>query len=74
DAAVAALRAGAPLAPTLDAARATILAGGFAEVEYLELRRAEDLAPLEALTAPARLLAAAWIGGVRLIDNFAAPL
>lgn len=67
--AVAALRAGAPLGPTLAAARAAILAGGFTEVEYLELRRAEDLAPLEGLTAPARLLVAAWIGGVRLIDN-----
>jgi pantoate--beta-alanine ligase len=43
---------------------------GFERVEYLELRRADDLAPVSGVAeAPARLLAAAWIGGVRLIDN-----
>lgn len=70
--AVAALRAGAPVGPTLDAARAAILAAGFSQVEYLELRRAADLAPAEDLAAPARLLVAAWVGGVRLIDNIPA--
>ncbi|SIS55602.1 pantoate--beta-alanine ligase [Phaeovulum vinaykumarii] len=64
-----ALVAGAPVAPTLAAARAAILAGGYAEVEYLELRAEDGLAPLEQADRPARLLAAAWIGGVRLIDN-----
>lgn len=67
--AATALRSGAPVSATLDAARAAILAAGFAEVEYLELRRAADLAPAADLAAPARLLAAAWLGGVRLIDN-----
>lgn len=67
--AAAALRAGAPLAPTLEAARAAILAAGFTEVEYLELRRAADLDPAADLAEPTRLLAAAWLGGVRLIDN-----
>ena len=57
------------MAPTLAEARAAILAAGFTEVEYLELRRADDLAPMPALDAPARILAAAWLGGVRLIDN-----
>lgn len=66
-----AIEAGAPVGVTLSAAREAILAGGYAEVEYLELRRASDLAPLAAPSAPARLLAAAWIGGVRLIDNVA---
>jgi pantoate--beta-alanine ligase len=64
-----AIEGGAAVGPTLDAARRELVAAGYAEVEYLELRRARDLAPLDALTAPARLLAAAWLGGVRLIDN-----
>lgn len=68
-AAVAALEQGAPPAPTLSAARDAMLAGGYDSVEYLELRRATDLAPLSMANAPARLLTAAWIGGVRLIDN-----
>jgi pantoate--beta-alanine ligase len=42
---------------------------GFDRVDYLELRAADDLAPLEVADRPARLLAAAWIDGVRLIDN-----
>lgn len=71
-AAIAALQFGAEPAPTLSAARDAILAAGYDQVEYLELRRACDLAPMSRLDAPARLLAAAWIGGVRLIDNMAA--
>ena len=66
-----AIEGGAPVGATLDAARRGIVAAGYAEVEYLELRRASDLAPLAAAEAPARLLAAAWLGGVRLIDNVA---
>ena len=55
------------------AARARILAAGFGDVEYLELRREADLAPAAGGERPARLLAAAWIGGVRLIDNVPLP-
>lgn len=47
---------------------ARLSAGGFA-VDYLELRDAETLAPLPALAAAARLLAAARLGRTRLIDN-----
>jgi pantoate--beta-alanine ligase len=43
-------------------------AGGFA-VDYLELRGADDLAPMPRLKGPARLLAAARLGRTRLIDN-----
>jgi pantoate--beta-alanine ligase len=49
--------------------RAAILRAGYREVEYLELRGEDDLRPLEAADRPARLLAAAWMGDVRLIDN-----
>jgi pantoate--beta-alanine ligase len=38
-------------------------------VQYLELRDAETLAPVEVLAAPAVLAIAAFVGEVRLIDN-----
>lgn len=63
------MRAGTPVTEALETARAAIAAGGFDRVEYLELRAAKGLAPLTTLSAPARLLAAAHVGGVRLIDN-----
>lgn len=44
---------------------------GFTEVEYLELRAADTLELLDKPDRPARLLAAAWLAGVRLIDNIA---
>ncbi len=47
-----------------------LLAAGFAKVDYLEVRDAETLdAPHAA--RPARVLAAAWLGKTRLIDNIA---
>ena len=51
--------------------RAALLDAGFASVDYLELRDAETLAPVAAVTRPARVLAAAWLGRARLIDNVA---
>ena len=65
------LRGGEDPAPALEAAREEILAGGFARVEYLDLRHPQTLTPLDRLDGPARLLAAAWLGPVRLIDNVA---
>ena len=67
----AAIRGGADVAGALGAARHAVLAAGFSDVEYLDLRSAEGLEPLTALDRPARLLAAAVLGGVRLIDNIA---
>ncbi|ETX26761.1 pantoate--beta-alanine ligase [Roseivivax isoporae] len=64
-----ALRGGAAAAETCAAAAERIRAAGYAEVEYLELRAVSDLRALARAEAPARLFAAAWIGGVRLIDN-----
>ncbi len=67
-----ALADGRPAAPLLAAARARLLAAGFTAVDYLEMRDAESLEPLEAVgTCPARLLAAARLGATRLIDNLA---
>ncbi len=65
--AAAAIRARQPGA--LDACVAEVLAAGFESVEYIELRDASHLGPAEGLDRPLRLLAAAWLGGVRLIDN-----
>ncbi len=65
----AAIRNGGDVAAALDQGRADLVQAGFAEVEYLDLRSAALLEPMTTLDQPARLLAAAWIGGVRLIDN-----
>ena len=64
--------AGQPVAAVeADAARALIEAR-FDKVDYMAVRRAEDLSPFSgAVDAPARILAAAWLGKTRLIDNMA---
>ncbi|TJV46182.1 MAG: pantoate--beta-alanine ligase [Mesorhizobium sp.] len=67
------LAKGAQVSPTLAQARLTILADGYRDVEYLELRTEDDLTPLGNVDRSARLLAAAWLGDVRLIDNAPVP-
>ncbi|MER9236982.1 pantoate--beta-alanine ligase [Mesorhizobium sp. M0622] len=67
------LSAGAPAELVLAEARQVILAAGYDEVEYLELRADHDLSPLRAADRPARLIVAAWLGGTRLIDNVRVP-
>lgn len=54
-----------------DKAAADVLAAGFDKLDYIEVRAADDLRRLGPgpLDAPARVLAAAWIGKTRLIDN-----
>ena len=69
--AAADLGQGAALADLRPAAEAALQEAGFDRLEYLDLRTARDLAPLDRAGPPARLLAAAWLGGVRLIDNIA---
>ena len=49
------------------------LARDFTEVEYLELRAHDDLRLLDRADVPCRLFAAAWLAGVRLIDNIDVP-
>jgi pantoate--beta-alanine ligase len=67
--AAATIRSGGDSAGALAEARRRILRAGFREVEYCELRAAADLRPLPQLTESGRLLAAAWLGETRLIDN-----
>ena len=47
----------------------TMREAGFERVEYIELRDAETLMPSDDPRRPRRMLAAAWVDGVRLIDN-----
>lgn len=70
-AAANAIRNGTPPDAALTRAEHAVVAAGFAKVEYITLRDAETLEPAIDLTRPLRLLAAAWAGGVRLIDNIA---
>ena len=64
-----AIRAGVTLAEAVAEARTAIVSAGF-EIDYLEARHAETLAPIaSAPDGPVRLLAAARLGVTRLIDN-----
>jgi pantoate--beta-alanine ligase len=58
------------VASVIEEGRAELAQAGF-RVEYLEIRDAETLAPVPVFVdAPARVLAAVYIGRTRLIDNF----
>ena len=58
-----------PAQDVLEQGRAELAAAGFEPIDYLELRGAESLEPLDRAERPARLFVAAWLGAVRLIDN-----
>jgi pantoate--beta-alanine ligase len=63
-----AARGGSPVAGPVAEGAARLTAAGFA-VQYLSVCDAETLAPVERVTAPARVLVAAMLGRTRLIDN-----
>ncbi|UWR60820.1 pantoate--beta-alanine ligase [Phaeobacter inhibens] len=65
------LQMGAAFEDLLPAAKAHLAEAGFGDLEYLDLRCAETLEPLSRPDRPARLLVAAWLDGIRLIDNIA---
>lgn len=52
-------------------ARDRLLRIGFTKIDYLDLRAQSDLSSVTGLDHPARLFAAAYLAGVRLIDNIA---
>ena len=63
------LRNGDPLFQVVGEAQSEIITAGF-ELDYLEARHADTLAPVTGLAdGPVRLLVAARLGGTRLIDN-----
>jgi pantoate--beta-alanine ligase len=64
---------GAEIAEALENGRVALAGAGFARVDYLEACDAETLAPLGRADRPGRLLAAAWLGRTRLIDNVPLP-
>jgi pantoate--beta-alanine ligase len=67
-----AVRSGAPIEDATKAATQAVLAAGFAKIDYIAVRDAQTLADMPVLSAtPARILAAAWLGKTRLIDNIA---
>lgn len=63
-----AIRAGTAPDDAVALARGMIEALGL-KVDYVAARNAETLAPLKGADEPVRLLAAAWLGTTRLIDN-----
>lgn len=66
----AGLEAGAaPASQLAGQGRAALRAAGFGEIDYVAVRDAETLAPVESAARPARVLAAARLGKARLIDN-----
>lgn len=65
------LAVGGDFAALVESAQAEIVAAGFDEIEYLSLCADDDLRSLQQAVFPARLFVAAWLEGVRLIDNVA---
>lgn len=66
------LEAGALVGPAVERARATLTDAGFGPVDYVAVcqpHTLEAFADDQSLAGPARLLAAAWLDGTRLIDN-----
>ncbi len=69
--AIKAARGGEAITEVEAEAARHIAAAGFASVDYIAIRDAETLQPIADLSRPARILAAAWLGKTRLIDNMA---
>lgn len=56
-------------AAAIASAKTTLQDAGFGPIDYIELCDALSLEPLDRVDRPARLLAAAYLGRTRLIDN-----
>ena len=65
------LATGAKAGPLVAEGVASLEAAGFGPVQYLEVRDADTLAPVAQVEREARVIAAAYLGGTRLIDNVA---
>ncbi len=63
------VKAGISIPQTEAEGAAGLISAGFDRVDYVAVRDAQTLTPLRHLSRAARVLAAARIGGVRLIDN-----
>lgn len=69
-----AIRSGQPVAAALATARQSIESAGFAPIDYVALVDAASLEPLDEPRGAMRLVAAATVGGTRLIDNIAVTM
>jgi pantoate--beta-alanine ligase len=69
----AGVAAGEPAGPLLTEGRRTLDETGFGPVQYLEVADEASLTPVERPTGAARVLAAAFLGSTRLIDNVPVP-
>lgn len=69
-----ALGRGAVISDLRPEAEARLAASGFGKIDYLEMRTLDGLALIDCATEPARLFAAAYMAGVRLIDNIEVPV
>lgn len=65
--------AGNPAGPLVAEGRRVLEEAGFGPVQYLEVADEATLTPVERPTAPARVIAAAFLGRTRLIDNVPVP-
>ena len=63
--------AGTPIKERCTAATDALVQAGFSSVDYVDVRDASTLAPVESPAADARVLGAAWLDRARLIDNVA---
>jgi len=70
--AAARLAAGTPASVVTAEATARVAAAGFTKIDYIEIRDAATLSAAVCPGTPLRILAAAWLGKTRLIDNIAA--
>ncbi|WP_147113433.1 pantoate--beta-alanine ligase [Tateyamaria sp. syn59] len=69
-----ALGQGKDIADLLPEAKGRLAAAGFGDIDYLEMRTKDTLRLIDRATEPARLFAAAYMAGVRLIDNIDVPV
>ena len=60
---------GSPIETALQGARSRLTKAGLRQIDYLELRGDPDLTVLTTADRPGRIFVAAWLDGVRLIDN-----
>ncbi len=72
--AATALSQGVPFDALQATALSRLTGAGFIDVDYFELRSCATLSLLDHASEPARLFAAAWLAGVRLIDNIDVPV
>jgi pantoate--beta-alanine ligase len=70
----AAILAGIPVAEALRPAKQSLVDAGFLQIDYFALVDAATLEPVEKPQNAMRLIAAATIGTVRLIDNIAVEM